>query len=159
MPYHWSDTSHAKTLTLWPHQSLTPRGFSWFIGATALLLSLPLLAVLGSPVAWVLMVFFLAAIWGVWRAIMANRAHRTMHEELTLTEERLHLSHVPPKGGEILQWEANPHWVTVEMRNDGPVENYLTLRGGGREVELGAFLTPEERAGLYRELLGVVRPH
>lgn len=157
MPYRWTDTSQQKTLTLWPHQSLTPHGFTWFIGATALMLTLPLLAVLGSGVAWVLMAFFLAAIWGVWRAIMVNREHRTMHEELTLTEERMHLAHVPPKGGKVLEWEANPHWVTVNMRQDGPVENYLTLRGGGREVELGAFLTPEEREGLYQELLGLFR--
>lgn len=157
MPYHWTDTSQEKTLTLWPHQSLTPHGFSWFIGATALMLALPLLAVLGSPVAWVLMAFFLAAIWGVWRAIMANRAHRSLREELTLTPETVSLQHVPYQGP-VLEWQANPHWVTVAIRRDGPVENYLTLRGGGREVELGRFLTPEEREGLYRELLGLLRP-
>ena len=156
MPYHWSETPQEKTLKLWPHQSLTPHGFTWFIGATALMLTLPLLAVLGSPVAWVLMIFFLAAIWGVWRAIMVDRDHRSIHEELTLTDERVHLSHVPPKGP-ILEWEANPHWVSVNLRNDGPVESYLTLRGGGREVEIGAFLTPEERTGLYDELAAMIR--
>ncbi|WP_413719676.1 DUF2244 domain-containing protein [Silicimonas sp. MF1-12-2] len=157
MPYRWTDDTHEKTLTLWPHQSLTPRGFTWFIGATSFMLTLPLLAVLGSPVAWVLMVFFLGAIAAVWRAIMANRADRSLHEELTLSTERVHLQHVPSRGP-VLQWEANPHWVSVNMRNDGPVENYLTLRGGGREVELGSFLTPEEREGLYRELNGFLRP-
>ncbi|MCB1513056.1 MAG: DUF2244 domain-containing protein [Hyphomicrobiaceae bacterium] len=35
---------------------------------------------------------------------------------------------------------------------DGPVEDYLTLAAQGREVELGAFLTPEERRELDREL-------
>lgn len=157
MPYRWTGTSDHRTLTLWPHQSLTPQGFTWFIGTTALMLTLPLLAVLGSAVAWVLMAFFLAALWGVWRAIMANRRHRSMHEELTLTEEWVHLAQMPPAGAPVLEWEANLHWVTVSLRDDGPVENYLTLRGGGREVELGAFLTPDERADLYRELLGVFR--
>ncbi len=151
MPYHWSDTSQEKTLTLWPHQSLTPQGFTWFIGVTAVMLTMPLFAVLGSPVAWVLLIFFLAAIWGVWHAIMSNRKHRTLHEELVLTDDRVHLLHVPPKG-DPLEWEANPHWVTINLRKDGPVECYLTLRGNGREVELGRFLTPEERAGLYDEL-------
>ena len=130
---------------------MTPRGFVWFIGATAALLTLPLFAVLGSAVAWVLMLFFLATIAGVWRAITANQAARTTEETLTLSDTHLGLLHKPPKG-RTLSWEANRHWVTVNLRNDGPVERYLTLRGGGREVELGAFLTPEEREALYNEL-------
>lgn len=151
MPYRWSDTNTGNTLTLWPYQSLTAQGFTWFIGATAVMLTLPLFAVLGSPVAWVLMLFFLLAIAAVWRAILSNRDDRSMHEELTLTPESLRLQHVPHRGP-VLEWEANPHWVSVNLRKDGPVECYLTLRGGGREVELGTFLTPEERETLYEEL-------
>ena len=30
--------------------------------------------------------------------------------------------------------------------------NYVTLTGGGREVEIGAFLTEEERIALYDDL-------
>jgi len=151
MPYRWTDDTNPKTLTLWPHQSMTPQGFTWFIGATAVMLTLPLFAVLGSAVAWVLMAFFLATIAAVWRAIMANRRDRSLREELTLSPSELALRHIPPSGP-ALDWSANPHWVTVTLRHDGPVKNYLTLRGAGREVELGSFLTPEERQTLYTEL-------
>lgn len=151
MPYRWTETPETTTLTLWPHQSLTRQGFAWFIGATAAMLAMPLAAVLGSPVAWVLVAFFLIPLWGVWRAVMANHKARSLHEELTLSAERLHLEHVPFRGS-AKTWDADPHWVTVNLRRDGPVEQYLTLRGGGREVELGAFLTPEERETLYGEL-------
>ena len=157
MPYQWTDTPSDKRLRLWPHQSMTPEGFSWFIGVTALMLTLPLFAVLGSAVAWVLLIFFLAVLWGVWRAIMANKAARQMHEELRLSPDQVHLKHVPAEGA-AKTWLANPHWVTVHIRPKGPVEAYLTLRGGGREVELGAFLTPDERKELYSELLTVIRP-
>ena len=130
---------------------MTARGFGWFIGATSAMLALPLLAVLGSAIVWVLLGFFLLTIWGVWRAIMANKAARTMHEELHLTASEVRLEHIPPSGP-VKTWAANPAWVTLHKRQDGPVEDYLTLRGGGREVELGAFLTPEERGALYDEL-------
>ena len=151
MPYQWSKADTPKTLTLWPHQSMTLQGFRWFIGTTAVMLTLPLFAVLGSAVAWVLMAFFLAALAAVWRAIMANRRDRSLREELTLSPSELALRHIPPNGPP-LNWTANPHWVIVTLRHDGPVENYLTLRGAGREVELGRFLTPEERETLYAEL-------
>ncbi|WP_245008504.1 DUF2244 domain-containing protein [Paracoccus marcusii] len=39
-------------MTLWPHRSLPKRGFVWFIGTTATLLLLPILAVLGTQVLW-----------------------------------------------------------------------------------------------------------
>ncbi len=157
MPYKWTETPPQTELMLWPHQSLTPRGFSWFIGITAVMLAMPLLAVLGTPVAWVLLIFFLVALLSVWRAISANQQHRSMHEALTLSHERVHLAHRPNHGPE-LEWEANPYWVSVHLRQDGPVENYLTLRGAGREVEIGRFLTPEERAALYDELQDAFAP-
>ena len=156
MPYHWTDTARSKTLRLWPYQSMTAPGFVWFMGSTATLLSLPLFAVLGSAVAWVLLLFFLAAIWGVWHAIMANQADRRMYEKLNISGNRIHLEHVPPRGP-ALTWEASPEWVTVHLNDKGPVEKYLTLRGGGREVELGAFLTPDERQGLYDDLKTRIR--
>ena len=115
------------------------------------MLALPLFAVLGSPVAWVLMVFFCGAIAAVWRAITANQRDRSLREELTLKREKVRLTHTPANGP-TLDWEANPYWVSVNLRKDGPVENYLTLRGNGREVELGRFLTPNERAQLHLEL-------
>ena len=162
MPYHWTHTAPdtpaepLARLRLWPHQSMNARGFVTFIGATAVMLALPLLAVLGSPVTWVLMVFFLATLWGVWFAIMKNREHRTMHEELAIWPDRIALHHVQPHRPP-LEWEANPYWVSVHLhQKGGPVENYLTLKGSDREVELGAFLSPEERAALRDELTGVL---
>jgi len=156
MPYRWTETPSETTLDLWPHQSMTPRGFTWFIGATAGLLALPLVALLGSPVVWVLMAFFLAALGSVWWALKANVAALQSREALTMAPDRVHLAHLPARGP-ALEWEANPHWVTVHLREDGPVEKYLTLRGNGREVELGSFLSPEEREGLFADLTRLLR--
>lgn len=151
MPYRWTESNRTHQLEAWPHQSMTPQGFAWFIGATAALLGLPLVAVLGTPILWVLLAFFVVTLAAVWFAIRFNQTMRSSREHLTVSADRMHLSHVPPNG-RSLTWDANRYWVTVHLREDGPVENYLTLRGNGREVELGSFLSPEERKGLFEDL-------
>lgn len=156
MPYRWTETTHGRKLDLWPQQSMTAQGFAWFIGTSAAFLALPLLAVLGSPMVWILLAFMLVAVGGVWKALMANRADRQIHEELTLSPDRVHLEHRVPKRP-ARTWDATPNGVTVHLSSDGPVEDYLTLRGGGREVELGAFLTPAERKDLHAELQRLIR--
>ena len=49
-------------LVLTPYKSLTPEGFVWFIGATAALISAPLLSILGTSVFWGLLPFLVVAI-------------------------------------------------------------------------------------------------
>lgn len=159
MPYRWHDHAAAPErsgavlheLVLWPHRSLPRRGFVWFIGATAALLALPLLAVVGHAVLWGLLPFALAAVAGLWFAIGRSYRSGETREVLRLGREALDLTRSDP-GRPDRRWRANPYWVRVALRADGPVEAYLTLSGGGREVELGAFLSPEERRALEPEL-------
>jgi uncharacterized membrane protein len=99
-----------------------------------------------------LLPFLLAAIAGVWLALEKSYRDALITEELTLTEDLVTLLRLGPKG-KRQEWQANPHWVKVRLYpTSGPVPEYLTLRGNGREVELGAFLTPEERLALRNEL-------
>ena len=88
---------------------------------------------------------------GVWIAIRFS--NRTVSEDLTLTADLITLQrHTPGQADQI--WQANPHWVRAALHpRGGPVPDYLTLTGGGREVELGAFLTPQERRDLHELLL------
>lgn len=123
-----------------------------FIAATAALIALPLLTVLGSPILWGLLPFFAIALGGVWWGLRRNMADGSLVEVLKLWPDRMTLVRRAPDGAQ-LGWEANPFWVRLRMHETGgPVENYVTLSGGGREVEIGAFLSPEERVTLYREL-------
>lgn len=164
MPYRWTETSPQapKTLLLWPHRSLPARGFAWFIGLTAALLSVPLLAVLGSPILWALLPFLLATVAGIWIALRRNNRDRSVTETLTLTRDTATLVRREPDGT-TRTWQANSHWVRVSLYpTGGPVGDYLTLSGERREVELGAFLTPEERKSLaadLRTLLAQARTH
>lgn len=154
MPYRWSDPAPdgARALVLWPHRSLSPRGFVVFIAGSALLLSLPLLTQVGHSSLWVLLPFCLIPLAGVWYALDRNNRDRTIVEQLTIRPELARLVR-RQSGRDQLEWQANPHWVRVTLHETGgPVPNYLTLRGNGREVEIGAFLSEEERVALEREL-------
>ncbi|NDV02021.1 DUF2244 domain-containing protein [Pseudoroseicyclus tamaricis] len=140
-------------LRVWPNNSLEPSGFATFIAATATLMALPLVAVLGSPVLWVVLLFLLPALAAIWWALRHNQSSRQrLVEELTLWEDRLEIAR-REAGKADLQFAANPYWVEVTLHKEGgPVEDYLTLRGGARTVELGAFLAPEERRMLAGDL-------
>jgi len=128
----------------------------WFIGGTAALIAGPLVGLLGSPVLWGLLPFLLAAIAGIWWALERSFRDGEILEDLTLTPETVTLTRHGPRG-QRQDWQANPHWVEVRIYpkagpKAGPVPDYLTLRGNGREVELGAFLTEEERRQLREEI-------
>ncbi len=153
MPYHWLAPSPDESrLQLWPYRSLPRRGFVVFIGVTASLLALPLLAVFGSPVLWGLLPFLLAALAAIWFAITRSYRDAAITEDLRIRRDRVTLERRGPRGA-VASWQANPHWVQVTLHpKGGPVPQYLTLRGNGREVELGAFLSEGERIALRDEV-------
>lgn len=153
MPYQWlPPTGETQRLHLWPYRSLQRRGMVWFIGGTAALIAVPLFGLLGSPVLWGLLPFLLAAIAGIWWALERSFRDGEILEDLTLTPECFTLTRHGPRGARQ-EWEANPHWVRPQLHpTGGPVPHYLTLTGGPRVVELGAFLTEDERKILHGEL-------
>lgn len=153
MPYEWLPTDGSeRRLRLWPYRSLSARGFVWFVGGTALLISVPLFAVLGTLILWGLLPFLAAAVAGIWWALARSWRDGELTEVLTLTRDRIALVRRAPDGAEQ-RWEANPYWVAVRLYPTGSkVPHYLTLKGEGREVELGAFLSEADRVALANEL-------
>lgn len=147
-------------LSLWPYRSLSRRGFVWFIGLTAGLICIPLLALLGSSYLWVMLPFLAAAVAAIWYFLERSYRDGSTLETLTIWSDHMTLSRQNPRG-KPQHWQANPYWVSVKMHptsgpNSGPVENYITLRGNGREVEIGAFLSVAERKILLMELQAVL---
>ncbi len=130
-----------------PHQSLNKKGFVWVIAITAGLIVIPLIAVMGHVVFWVLLPFVLAAIWGLWVALQKSWKDRAITEALYLWPDLIAVTRKEPT--KTHHWQANPYWVRAHLhQTGGPVETYLTLTDGKREIELGAFLTPAERVDL-----------
>lgn len=160
MPYDWtrSDSRTGRQeLRLWPHQSLPARGQAGFLAGTLALVSLPLLMVVGSALLWGLLPFVALAVGGLWLALDRNRRNARILEVLTLDGDRARLVRRDPDG-RIREWHGNRYWATPEMHHrGGPVPHYLTLRGNGRTVEIGAFLSEAERLALYDDLLRALR--
>ncbi len=123
-----------------------------FVGVTSILLALPLITQIGHPGLWVLLPCLLAALAGLWAALARNARDRAITEDVTLTAEDITLTRHGPHGRRQ-DWQANPHWLRLTLHESGgPVPQYLTLSGGGRVVELGAFLTEVERVALKGEI-------
>jgi len=154
MPYAWTipPSNTDGELHLWPHQSLPVEGYVRILTFAALMLALPLLMVLGSTLMWGLLPFVLLALLGLKWALDRNRRSQQILEVLTLSDSKTTLQR---KNADDSQqdWQCNRYWVQVHQHDtDGPIPCYITLSGNGREVEIGAFLSLEERQSLYQDL-------
>lgn len=154
MPYEWTTRPDAteQEMRLWPHQSLPARGMAAFVLTTFAMILIPVVTLLGSPVLWGLLPFVLLAVWGLYYALQRNHHALKIVEVLTLDDTAAQLVRTEPSGA-TRQWQCNRYWTTIsKYEKDGPIPNYVTLKGEGREVEIGSFLSEDERIALYDEL-------
>lgn len=136
---------------LWPHRSLPQKGFRIVMTIAALALAVPMLPLAGTRVGWALLPFLIGA-WGLlYLLLKRNYRDGRLEEHLRIWPDLIVVERREPTGA-MLRWQANPYWVELTMRPESRPENYLTLRGAGRLIELGAFLSPEERQELFEEL-------
>lgn len=159
MPHQWfpipdqhSPTEPFTVLSLHPYRSLPPKGFAVIIMMAFLLITAPLFGLLGTVLLWGLLPFMLITVGALWWGL--RRSYRDGHitELLTLTGDTLILTHENPKG-EVKDWECNIYWACAEIHlREGPVPHYVTLSGNGRTVEIGSFLSEDERKQLFTEL-------
>ncbi|WP_412506428.1 DUF2244 domain-containing protein [Roseovarius sp. SYSU LYC5161] len=160
MPYEWSSENGAPQnarLVLWPYRSLPRKGFAAFILGTFTLITIPLYPLLGTVVLWGILPFMLLAVAGIWWGLERSYRSADMSEELCITPDEVHLTRTDP-GGRQQEWDCNSYWAKVHMHTaGGPVAHYITLKGRGREVEIGAFLSEDERKTLYGEIAEALR--
>ena len=158
MPYTWTDTKDKATeLKLWPHRSLPAHGFAATILGIFTLSTIPLYGLIGTVLLWGVLPFMLLALAAMWYALRRNDRDLQIVETLRLTPGNLHLTRHNHKGAPQ-EWRCNPYWTQVNLHpKGGPVPHYVTLSGAGREVEIGAFLSEDERKSLYAELSDKVR--
>ena len=144
------------SLDLWPNRSLPANGFRIVLVVLAIGLTAPLIPLIGTNLFWGMAPFEVLVFLGVYFALRQSYRDGGLTEELRLWPDLISVVRKEPKG-RVLTWRANPHWVRTRILEEGKVEKYLTLRGGGREIELGAFLSPNERVELHRDINSALR--
>jgi len=152
--FDWADGHGAPMarVVLRPHRSLPRSGFAWFLLIVWGFLLIPLIPLLGTLALWAMLPFLLLVLAGLWFFIERNYKDGALHEIVTLWQDRIEVRRINPRAPDQI-WDANPYWVSIRLGpGDRPVENYLTLKGNGREIELGTFLSPEERQNLSDRL-------
>jgi uncharacterized membrane protein len=122
--------------------------------------TLPLYGLLGTVFLWGILPFILVMVGALWWGLERSYKDGEILETLTLRDDDiLELQHQPARG-EVKSWECNIYWTRVEMHlHGGPVPYYLTLSGNGRAVEIGSFLSEDERRALHGELTDFIREH
>jgi len=101
--------------------------------------------------AWPVMGFMgleVVLLWGAFR--LSARSGRLV-ETLELTAEVLTVRRFQPSGT-TREWRFQPHWLKVEVDDPGSPERRITLRSHGRRLDIGGFLTDDERASLVAAL-------
>ena len=157
MPYHWTETQDSQTLTLWPHRSLPIRGFVGVFGSIFILAMRPLFGLIGTSLLWGMLPFVLITLTGLYFAFMHTYRTGDAREVLVIGSEETTLKHTPHKGP-ALDWSCNTYWTRAHIYpRGGPVPYYITLKGNGREAELGRFLSEDERKALIGELADALK--
>ena len=130
-----------------PHRSLGPRGFRVFMlvcFACTAFASLPFY-LMG---AWPVVGFMGLDVLALYLAFRVNFRAAHAYEELHLTSLELLFARVS-KHGARREWRFNPSWVRFErVEHEEFGTQRLALVSGGRSLEVGAFLGPDQKAEL-----------
>lgn len=139
-------------IELRPFRSLPMQGFAVVILLFFALIMIPLVAMIGTVLLWGLLPFALITVAALWTGLRRNYKDAEILEVLEMDGNDLTLTRTNPDG-QVQEWRCNIHWVRVTKHDKGgPVPHYITLSGNGREVEIGAFLSEDERPVLYDDL-------
>jgi uncharacterized membrane protein len=147
--FHATDRPDPPIFEHWvrPIKSLPNKGFVWVIGFSAVMFTVPLWPLLGTMALWMLLPHVLLALGLLWYFIRRNDRDRDIYEHIRLWPDLLAVHRHNPRAADQY-WHGNPYWVRLQLRDTRTIKSYLTMSGGEREIELAAFLSPEERVDL-----------
>ena len=146
----WDNTSEPTFLKmrLVPNRSLDSYGTKVVFAVIACGFLLPIIPFIGSPIGTTLTIFSGLTFYLFLTLLQKNFQQGNTFEEVLILKNKIIVVH-KEKNKEQKTWECNPYWTRVHVDFNNPkLKNYLTLTGNGRHIELGAFLSPDERIEL-----------
>ena len=147
-------------LTIWPHRSLSPKGFAIVIGVLAALLFIIGLGFFLAG-AWPVIGFLGLELLVVWGAFKLNYRAAKIRETIETTKETLTVEHKDQHGKTAVS-KYPIGWLRVQLIppvTPEPAARYrqrVILSSHGIETEIGAFLHPSEKTKLQREIDGML---
>ena len=147
---NWKDEKESTFLRmrLIPNRSLDSFGTKIVFGVIACGFLLPIIPFIGSPIGTTLTIFSGLTFYLFLTLLQKNFQQGNTFEEILISKTKIVVVH-QEKNKERKTWEGNPYWTRVHVDVNNPkLKNYLTLAGKGRHIELGAFLSPDERIEL-----------
>ena len=135
-------------IRLIPNRSLSSYGTKVVFCVVACGFLLPILPFIGSPIGTTLTIFSGLTFYIFLVLLQKNFQQGNTFEDISISKNKITVVH-QEKNKELITWEGNPYWTRVHVDFNNPrLKNYLTLAGKGRHIELGAFLSPDERLEL-----------
>ena len=135
-------------LRLVPNRSLDSYGTKVVFCIIACGFLLPIIPFIGSPIGMTLTIFSGLTFYLFLTLLQKNFQQGNTFEEIFISKNKIIVVH-QETNKEKKAWEGNPYWTRVHLDFNNPkLKNYLTLAGNGRHIELGAFLSPDERIEL-----------
>ena len=146
----WTDSEEPSLLRarLVPNRSLDRHGTKIVAAIIACGFLFPIIPFIGSPIGTTLTIFSGLTFYLFLTLLQKNFQQGNTFEEVLILKSKIIVVH-KEKNKEKKTWECNPYWTRVHVDFNNPkLKNYLTLTGNGRHIELGAFLSPDERIEL-----------
>jgi uncharacterized membrane protein len=138
-----ADGGYAFDAILRPHRSLGPRGFFVLMSAVVAV-SFVAGVVFLSIGAWPVPGFLGLDVLLIYVAFRINYRAARRYETVQLGDDGLTVRVVDPKG-KAKSWTFDPYWVRVTVDELETGSNRLILSSHGRYLNVGSFLTPDER--------------
>lgn len=101
--------------------------------------------------AWPVFGFFGLDILLIYIAFRVSYHRARRYETVRLTANELAVEKIDPNG-RTRRWKFQPYWLRVAIDGSPKHDSALTLSSHGKSLEIGAFLTPQERRDVARAL-------
>ena len=129
---------------LYPHRSLSPRGF-WILMTGVSLISFTAGIAFFLIGAWPVLGFFGLDVLLILVAFRLSYRAARMLERVRLSADSLQIERVSPYG-QVRRWSFQPYWVRVALDDPPQLDSVVTIGSHGRTVGVGSFLVPGEKA-------------